>query len=128
MRDRLTTPKLIAFGFFAVWACATPAEACPPGSQFFAYGGAGGCVADGKMVMKCFHMGKVCPSGWSNEGESEGKSWCCPPPPRPKGTNCVWRGTAPFCGGECEVGETLKGRSGPKTMGCATGSKAFCCR
>jgi hypothetical protein len=31
MRYRLTTPKLIAFGFFFVWACATPADACPTG-------------------------------------------------------------------------------------------------
>ena len=100
---------------------------CPPGSQFFAWGGDGGCVASGKMVQKCFHMGS-CPSGWSREGQTEGKNWCCPPPPRPQGTNCVLRGTAPFCAGECEIGETLKRRTAPKTQGCATGSKAWCCR
>jgi hypothetical protein len=103
---------------------ASPLLACPSGSQFFAFGADGGCVANGKMVQKCFHMGK-CPSGWSNEGQSEGLNWCCPPPPRPVGENCIWRGTAPFCAGECQVGETLKKRA---KRSCATGSKALCCR
>jgi len=125
----LTSSRLLALGIFLFATSLTvPAGACPYGSQFFAYGGAGGCVANGQMVQKCFHMGSTCPSGWSNEGESEGKAWCCPPPPPPKGTNCVLRGTAPFCDGECEVGETLKSRTAKGTNGCVTGSKAFCCR
>ena len=107
---------------------ASPVLACPYGSQFFAYGGAGGCVANGKMTQKCFNMGKVCPSGWSNEGASDTGSWCCPPPPGPKGSNCTLRGTAPVCAGECEIGETLKSRTATRTQGCVTGSKAFCCR
>jgi hypothetical protein len=125
----LTLSQIIGIGLVMVAALAPwSAQACPYGSQFFAWGGEGGCVADGKQVMKCYHMGKTCPSGWSNEGESEGKAWCCPPPPRPKGSNCVLRGTAPFCDGECEVGETLNARTAPRTQGCVTGSKAWCCR
>jgi hypothetical protein len=129
---RQSTLALVAAAIFVIALCVTaPASAaCPAGSQFFAYGGAGGCVKPGssEVVVKCFSMGKVCPTGWSNEGPTETGSWCCPPPPAPKGTNCVWRGTAPFCAGECEVGETLKARSSRRTYGCLTGSKAFCCR
>jgi hypothetical protein len=95
--------KLIVLGILAIAAlAAAPANACPSGSQFFAWGGDGGCVADGKQVMKCYHMGKDCPSGWSNEGQSEGKSWCCPPVVRKQESQpvqnetCTWRGTAPF--------------------------------
>jgi hypothetical protein len=105
---------------------ASPLLACPGGSQFFAWGGDGGCVANGKMVQKCFHMGS-CPSGWDREAQTDGKSWCCPPAPHPH-ERCELRGTAPFCAGECEVGETLKGRTAKGTQGCATGSKAICCR
>ena len=40
--------RLLAVVIFVIAACATePAGACPAGSQFFAYGGAGGCVKPG---------------------------------------------------------------------------------
>lgn len=124
---------------------ASPVLACPSGSQFFAYGGAGGCVADGKKVQECFHMGKTCPSGWSYEGESEGKSWWCPPSPivskkqeTPQpGHNetCMWRGTAPFCKGRCQPGElgrsaSTDGEGTYPNFGatCLSGVKAYCCR
>ncbi len=125
----LSSSRVLAPGIFLFTTSLTvPAAACPSGSQFFAYGGAGGCVTPGsnKVVVRCFSMGKVCPSGWSNEGQSEGKSGCCPPLAQTK--VCVLRGTAPFCDGECEVGETLKSRTAPRTQGCVTGSKAYCCR
>lgn len=125
----ILSPSKLCFGgcLLLSGVLVSPLLACPGGSQFFAWGGDGGCVANGKMVQKCFHMGS-CPSGWDREAETEGKSWCCPPPPRPKGTNCILRGTAPFCAGECEVGETLKARTAKGTQGCVTGSKAYCCR
>ena len=138
------TARLMAFGIIAIAAFAAgPASACPSGSQFFAYGGAGGCVADGKQVMKCYSMGKDCPTGWSNEGQAESGSWCCPPPPVVKrddsqpvqSQSCTWRGTAPFCKGSCEPGEIGRASSsdGEGTYPnfgatCLSGLKAYCCR
>ena len=125
--------NLLAFTVIAIAALAAGrTEACPAGSQFFAYGGAGGCVADGQQVMRCYNMGQRCPSGWSNEGQAEAGSWCCPPPkqtsipqptPAPK-RKCVWRGTGPICDGECGQGED---RSGVSSKGCITGYKILCC-
>lgn len=134
---------VIASGISAVFFALAPtsAHACPTGSQFFAWGGAGGCVEPGtnKVVQKCFNMGKACPSGWSNELQTDTGSWCCPPVAKPQrapsgesippGETCVWRGTAPFCKGTCLHGEDSKGTS--KTGDgetCVTGIKIFCCR
>jgi hypothetical protein len=141
-----------AFTIFAVALCAAgPANAtCPAGSQFFAYGGAGGCVKPGsnEVVLKCFSMGKVCPSGWSNEGATDTGSWCCPPaaaPPRGdaqapvQNETCMWRGTAPFCKGGCKPGESTRGATDDSDSAfarahpdfgadCISGVKAYCCR
>ena len=117
---------LIAAVIFTIALCAaSPARAaCPSGSQFFAYGGAGGCVKPGssEVVVRCFSMGKVCPTGWSNEGPTDSGSWCCPPvaskgtprgnPNAPKREEtCTWRGTAPFCKGRCLPGEAGRRRA-----------------
>jgi chitinase len=140
----LISSRLLTGGtLFIAASLASPVLACPSGSQFFAYGGAGGCVADGKKVQECFHMGKTCPSGWSNEGESEGKSWCCPPivskkqdTPQPvQNETCTWRGTAPICKGRCQPGElgrsaSTDGKGTYPNFGatCLSGVKAYCCR
>ena len=115
---------------------ASPVFACPSGSQFFAYGGAGGCVEPGtnKVVVKCFNMGKVCPTGWSNEGASDTGSWCCPQPAT-RTIRCTWRGTAPFCDGGCLAGEHVvewayhaeEAHYGGFGATCAHGNKAYCC-
>ena len=80
----LTSSRLLAGGMLLIAASffLSPVFACPSGSQFFAWGGDGGCVQPGtnKVVVKCFNMGKVCPSGWSNQGASDTGSWCCPQP------------------------------------------------
>ena len=138
----LPPSRLLALGIFLIAASlAGPAAAtCPAGSQFFAYGGAGGCVEPGsnKVVLKCFNMGKVCPTGWSNEGASDTGSWCCPP--TSKGETCVWRGTAPICRGRCQAGESTRdwSRNGIglytkkhySDFGatCIDGGKVYCCR
>jgi hypothetical protein len=125
---------------FAAGIALTLAEpsraACPAGSQFFAWGGAGGCVANGEQVRKCYHMPKDCQTGWSQEHQDDTGVWCCPPdvgkragsPPPPANAGCVWRGTAPFCEGECMPGED---RSGVSKTGdgerCVSGSKVLCC-
>ena len=149
MRCPLPT-TLIAAVIFAIALCpAAPARAaCPAGSQFFAYGGAGGCVKPGssEVVVKCFSMGKVCPTGWSNEGATDNGSWCCPPVASegtPRGNSnapkreetCTWRGTAPFCKGRCLPGEAGRASSadGEGTYPnfgatCLRGLKAYCCR
>ena len=45
------------------------------------------------------------------------------PPP-----GCIWRGTAPLCEGECEIGEELfrRGNCGDGRC-CVTGTKVLCC-
>jgi hypothetical protein len=50
---------------------------------------------------------------------------------------CIWRGTAPFCKGECEAGEVLFATAAspegakPNELGfgksCASGRKFYCC-
>merc|ERR1712043_44051 len=44
---------------------------------------------------------------------------------------CRWRGTAPICKGQCEMGETICDED-PCANGeehcCVTGTKYFCCR
>ena len=140
---------VIAAAIVAVASCAPfPASAaCPEGSQFFAYGGAGGCVKPGssEVVVKCFSMGKVCPTGWSNEGPTDTGSWCCPPVVAPKqnqpvqNETCTWRGMAPFCKGRCQRGEigraAIDDSDDPYARAhtdfgadCVTGFKAYCCR
>jgi hypothetical protein len=129
--------RLLAVVIFVIAACATePAGACPAGSQFFAYGGAGGCVKPGsnEVVVKCFSMGKVCPTGWSNEGQTDTGSWCCPQPVTQK-IRCTWRGTAPFCDGGCRAGEHVvewayhaeEAHYGGFGAECWQGHKAYCC-
>jgi hypothetical protein len=60
-RSSSRASKLIAFGVIAIVALtAGVAEACPSGSRFFAWGGSGGCVANGKQVTKCYNMSR-CP-------------------------------------------------------------------
>ena len=77
-----STLELIALAIFILALCATvPARAtCPAGSQFFAYGGAGGCVKPGsnEVVVKCFRNPSPCATGWSTEYAGDEK-WCCPP-------------------------------------------------
>jgi hypothetical protein len=133
----LASSRLAVGGLVLIAAnLASPVFACPSGSQFFAYGGAGGCVQPGtnNVVVKCFNMGKVCPTGWSNEGASDTGSWCCPPPVTQK-IRCTWRGTAPWCDGGCQAGEHVVewayqaadahyGGFGAK---CYQGNKAYCC-
>ena len=43
---------------------------------------------------------------------------------------CVWRGTAPFCAGECQPGETEHVRTQHPSEGdsCITGTKVHCCK
>lgn len=43
---------------------------------------------------------------------------------------CVWRGTAPFCAGECEQGERGLQRTAHPAVGdsCLTGTKILCCK
>lgn len=50
---------------------------------------------------------------------------------------CRWRGTAPFCDGECHSNETERMRSSCNNLippyvfcgsVCVTGTKAYCCR
>ena len=131
----LTSSRLLAGGMLLIAASFfSPVFACPSGSQFFAWGGDGGCVQPGtnKVVVKCFNMGKVCPSGWSNEGASDTGSWCCPQPAK---IRCTWRGTAPLCDGSCEAGEhvvewayrAIDAHYGGFGATCGQGSKAYCC-
>jgi hypothetical protein len=55
-------------------------------------------------------------------------------PAKPPSTSirpdCGWRGTAPFCAGECEAGEEGFERTAhpPEGPDCATGTKILCCR
>jgi hypothetical protein len=45
------------------------------------------------------------------------------------GVTCRWRGTAPFCAGECRNGETQANPppGSSSGSGCVTGSKVYCC-
>jgi hypothetical protein len=127
----MTPSRLLASCVLLIAAIlASPVFACPAGSQFFAYGGAGGCVEPGsnKVVQKCFNMGKVCPSGWSNEGASDTGSWCCPPGAIvAERESCVVRGTSPFCDGQCLAGEYYKKMGVEAGQRCLTGQKNVCC-
>jgi Ricin-type beta-trefoil lectin domain-like len=44
-------------------------------------------------------------------------------------TYCVWRGTAPFCAGDCKPGEEGSERTAnpPEGDSCSTGTKILCC-
>lgn len=143
--------KLTAISAFAITAClAGPASAsCPIGTQFFAYGGSGGCVKPGtnEVAVKCFRM-PSCPSGWSREHKDDKGVWCCPPPRAETrqewldrvhpNRSCAWRGTAPICDGKCQSGEfgVVRSKDGhelPRYASgfgarCATGGKIYCCR
>lgn len=54
------------------------------------------------------------------------KALCCETP----GKTCQWRGTAPFCDGDCEgFGKEAVPPAGSNSgKGCLTGSKAYCCK
>ena len=112
---------------------ATSAHACPHNTRFSAYKGHGICAILGQgatAFVTCNVASGACPAGTTREHSNNDptRDYCCPTVPADRAPPiCVWRGTPPFCGGECEVGETVKARSGPKTMGCATGSMAYCC-
>jgi hypothetical protein len=45
-------------------------------------------------------------------------------------TYCVWRGTAPFCAGDCKSGEEGSERTDSPPVGdsCLTGTKILCCK
>lgn len=55
------------------------------------------------------------------------KALCCP---APRGSECRWDGSGPFCRGRCGAGEAE--RSPPpgssSGQGCASGKKVYCCR
>lgn len=53
------------------------------------------------------------------------KSMCC----KTRGTMCQWRGTAPFCAGQCQGGEVQQTPPPGSSSGnkCVTGSKVYCC-
>ena len=53
------------------------------------------------------------------------KALCCATP----GRTCRWDGTAPFCAGECQAGETRAEPPPGSSSGsaCVTGSKVYCC-
>lgn len=124
------------------------AYACPEGTVFSAYKGNGICAYRGQGATKavqCYKMVNSCPSGTSQEKKkSDPNYYCCPTTIQNKQSlRCVWRGTAPFCEGQCLDGEQYKGSSrdldgasrSPGTKGwsgsfgknCASGSKALCC-
>jgi hypothetical protein len=113
---------------------ATTAHACPSGTVFSAYNGNGKCVFSGMGATKavqCTIMVNSCPSGTTHEHKKSDPNhdYCCPKTvTEKKPETCVWRGTAPFCNGQCEEGERVVNRPGPKMLGCATGSKVYCCR
>ena len=54
------------------------------------------------------------------------KALCCSTP----GRTCRWDGTAPFCDGACQAGETQAEPPPGSSSGssCWTGSKVYCCR
>jgi hypothetical protein len=54
------------------------------------------------------------------------KALCC----RMAGVTCRWDGTAPFCDGACQQGETRSQPPPGSSSGsaCVTGSKVYCCR
>ena len=54
------------------------------------------------------------------------KALCCVTP----GRTCRWDGTAPFCRGGCQAGETQADPppGSSSGSGCWTGSKVYCCR
>ena len=86
--------------------------------------------------------GKSCPAGLSPAQRSDGKNkgntgtntgcsgndsrlYCCPSNDMP---TCLWRGTAPFCGGQCHDGEVEVTSSTSGTGAeCWTGHKVLCC-
>jgi hypothetical protein len=130
MRGR-STPELIAFATFVIVSCVTaPASAtCPAGSQFFAYGGAGGCVKPGsnEVVVKCFRNPSPCATGWSTEYAGDEK-WCCPPAGGgAKHLVCRVDGTSPFCHGTCREGEIVQRVGVDAGQKCLTGVKVLCC-
>ena len=54
------------------------------------------------------------------------KAYCCKTP----GMTCRWDGTAPFCAGSCQNGETQAQPPAGSSSGasCVTGRKVYCCR
>jgi len=139
------------FVAFVLWTCQSGAAlaGCPAGSQLFAYGSKAGCVntATKETVRSCFRMPGRCPTGWLEAGTAPNSStksgfdrFCCPPAPRnnsvrgPDGivyplNTCVWRGTAPFCNGQCNSNERPIGSSKfGRGERCVTGSKTHCCQ
>jgi hypothetical protein len=66
------------------------------------------------------------PADFGAECLTGSKALCC----SQAGVTCRWDGTAPFCDGECQQGETV-GSPPPGSSsgaGCLTGSKVYCCR
>jgi hypothetical protein len=110
------------------------AYACPAGTVFSAYNGNAMCAYVGQGATAAVHCTKMvnsCPPGTTHEHKTRGDTgdYCCPTKAtEKKHETCVWRGTPPLCNGECEEGERVVDRPGAGAMGCATGSKVYCCR
>jgi hypothetical protein len=123
------------------------ANACPEGTVFSAYKGNGICAFIGqgaKVAVQCYKADGKCPSGTTREKKkSDPNAYCCPTVVKGKSKQCTWRGTAPFCEGQCLFGEEYKGSARNKEgagyaagmkgwsnlfgKDCASGSKALCC-
>ena len=109
----LLGPMALLFGLACLGA--TLAHACPAGTVFSAYNGNGICAYVGQGATKavqCTKMVNSCPSGTTHEHKTRGDTgdYCCPTTiANEQAINCVWRGTAPVCDGNCLFGEQERG-------------------
>jgi hypothetical protein len=145
----LLGPLALLFALLCLGA--TSAHACPQGTVFSAYNGNGICAYAGQgatNAVQCTPMVNSCPPGTTHEHKTRGDTgdYCCPetiPKETAQNIECVWRGTAPFCDGECLGGEQWRGVahvqmdadknrntkawSGGFGKDCESGGKVLCC-
>jgi hypothetical protein len=130
---------------------ATSAHACPAGTVFSAYNGNAMCAYVGQGATAAVHCTKMvnsCPPGTTHEHKTRGDTgdYCCPSTiskATAQNIECVWRGTAPVCDGQCLGGEQERGGahdqisadtnrstkawSGGFGKDCTAGAKVLCC-
>jgi hypothetical protein len=141
----------LALLFALVCLGSTSVHACPPGTVFSAYNGNGICAYAGQgatAAVQCTKMVNSCLPGTTHEHKKQGDTgdYCCPstiPKAVEQNIECVWRGRAPFCDGECgaleqrrgvahdlihaSTNHSTKAWSGGFGKDCESGAKVLCC-